>query len=88
MPLTWIMPAGFASRRLAGKPLADVNGKPMVGHVRERALDSGAQRDIVATGQPDVGAAVQQAGGEVCLTRARVRHTSPPACCTAAPTSG
>jgi len=38
--------------------------------VMERALESGAERVIVATDHPDVAAAVQAAGGEVCMTRA------------------
>ncbi|WP_113625816.1 3-deoxy-manno-octulosonate cytidylyltransferase [Pectobacterium peruviense] len=70
MTFTVIIPARFASSRLPGKPLADINGKPMVVHVMERALESGAQRVIVATDHPDVEVAVRQAGGEVCLTRA------------------
>jgi len=65
-----IIPARFASSRLPGKPLADINGKPMIVHVMERALESGADRVIVATDHPDVVAAVEAAGGEVCLTRA------------------
>jgi 3-deoxy-manno-octulosonate cytidylyltransferase (CMP-KDO synthetase) len=70
MTYTVIIPARFASSRLPGKPLADINGKPMVVHVMERALESGAQRVIVATDHPDVETAVKHAGGEVCLTRA------------------
>ncbi|MFZ4832682.1 3-deoxy-manno-octulosonate cytidylyltransferase [Rouxiella sp. Mn2063] len=65
-----IIPARFASSRLPGKPLADINGKPMIIHVMERALESGADRVIVATDHADVVAAVEAAGGEVCLTRA------------------
>ncbi|TPG65102.1 3-deoxy-manno-octulosonate cytidylyltransferase [Ewingella americana] len=65
-----IIPARFASSRLPGKPLADINGKPMVIHVMERALESGADRVIVATDHPDVFSAVQAAGGEACMTRA------------------
>jgi len=49
-----IIPARFASSRLPGKPLADINGKPMIVHVMERALESGADRVIVATDHPDV----------------------------------
>ncbi len=64
-----IIPARFGSSRLPGKPLADINGKPMVVHVMERALESGAKRVIVATDHPDVAKAVEAAGGEVCLTR-------------------
>ncbi len=65
-----IIPARYASSRLPGKPLADINGKPMIVHVMERARESGAKRVIVATDHPDVKAAVEAAGGEVCMTRA------------------
>lgn len=64
-----IIPARYASSRLPGKPLADIHGKPMVVHVVERARESGADRVIVATDHPDVAAAVEAAGGEVCMTR-------------------
>lgn len=70
MSFVAIIPARFASTRLPGKPLVDIHGKPMVVHVMERALQSGADRVIVATDHPDVAAAVTAAGGEVCLTRA------------------
>ncbi|QDW33027.1 3-deoxy-manno-octulosonate cytidylyltransferase [Yersinia sp. KBS0713] len=64
-----IIPARYASTRLPGKPLADIAGKPMVVHVMERALASGASRVIVATDHPEVVKAVEAVGGEVCLTR-------------------
>ncbi|MCU5775033.1 3-deoxy-manno-octulosonate cytidylyltransferase [Erwiniaceae bacterium BAC15a-03b] len=70
MSFVAIIPARFASTRLPGKPLVDIHGKPMVVHVMERALESGADRVIVATDHPDVAAAVKAAGGEVCMTRA------------------
>ncbi|EOS96546.1 3-deoxy-manno-octulosonate cytidylyltransferase [Erwinia tracheiphila] len=65
-----IIPARFASTRLPGKPLLDIHGKPMVVHVMARALESGADRVIVATDNQDVARAVEKAGGEVCMTRA------------------
>ncbi|WP_159564559.1 3-deoxy-manno-octulosonate cytidylyltransferase [Budvicia diplopodorum] len=68
MSFVAIIPARFASTRLPGKPLADIAGKPMVVHVMERAIQSGASRVIVATDHLDVKAAVERAGGEVCLT--------------------
>ena len=70
MSFVAIIPARFASTRLPGKPIVDIHGKPMVVHVMERALESGADRVIVATDHPDVAAAVEAAGGEVCMTRA------------------
>lgn len=60
-----IIPARYASTRLPGKPLADIAGKPMVVHVMERALESGASRVIVATDHPEVVKAVEAAGGSV-----------------------
>lgn len=70
MSFVVIIPARFASTRLPGKPLQDINGKPMIVHVLERARESGADRIIVATDHPDVASAVEAAGGEVCMTRA------------------
>ena len=70
MSFVVIIPARYASTRLPGKPLQDINGKPMIVHVLERARESGAGRIIVATDHPDVARAVEAAGGEVCMTRA------------------
>ncbi|UDG79626.1 3-deoxy-manno-octulosonate cytidylyltransferase [Candidatus Steffania adelgidicola] len=69
MSFITIIPVRFASRRLPGKPLVDINGKPMLIHVIERAEASGADRVIVATDHPGVVEAVQKSGGEVYLTR-------------------
>ena len=41
MSFVVIIPARFASTRLPGKPLQDINGKPMIVHVLERARESG-----------------------------------------------
>ena len=70
MSFVAIIPARYASTSLPGKPLKDINGKPMVVHVMERARESGAERIIVATDHEDVARAVEAAGGEVCMTRA------------------
>lgn len=69
MSFVVIIPARYASTRLPGKPLLDINGKPMIVHVLERARESGAERIIVATDHEDVARAVE-AVGEVCMTRA------------------
>ena len=47
MSFVVIIPARYASTRLPGKPLVDINGKPMIVHVLERARESGAERIIV-----------------------------------------
>lgn len=63
-----IIPARFASSRFPGKPLAAINGKPMVVHVMEQAQASGAERVIVATDHADIVEAIERVDGEVCLT--------------------
>jgi 3-deoxy-manno-octulosonate cytidylyltransferase (CMP-KDO synthetase) len=71
MPRTLIViPARFAASRLAGKPLADIAGEPMIVHVWRRAVAAAAGRVVVATDADAVAAAVRQAGGEAVMTRA------------------
>ena len=74
MSFTVIIPARFASSRLPGKPLADIAGKPMIQHVFEKALQSGASRVIIATDNEDVADVAKRFGAEVCMTS--VHHNS------------
>ena len=68
MSFVVVIPARYASTRLPGKPLADIHGKPMVQHVVEKALQSGADRVIVATDDARVQQALQSTGVEVCMS--------------------
>ncbi|MFG0875598.1 3-deoxy-manno-octulosonate cytidylyltransferase [Aeromonas media] len=68
MSFVVVIPARYASTRLPGKPLADIHGKPMVRHVVEKALQSGADRVIVATDDERVRQALRATGVEVCMT--------------------
>lgn len=70
MSFTVIIPARYASTRLPGKPLLDIQGKPMIQHVWARASESGAARVIVATDDSRVQRACESFGAEVCMTRA------------------
>jgi len=65
-----IIPARYASTRFAGKPLADLQGKPMVVHVCERAKKSGAAAVHVATDDERIAAAVRAHGYSALMTRA------------------
>ncbi|MEG0970961.1 MAG: 3-deoxy-manno-octulosonate cytidylyltransferase, partial [Acidaminococcaceae bacterium] len=40
MKVLCVIPARYASTRLPGKPLALINGKPMIQHVYERATQA------------------------------------------------
>jgi 3-deoxy-manno-octulosonate cytidylyltransferase (CMP-KDO synthetase) len=64
------IPARFASTRFPGKPLADIDGRPMIEHVYRRAAASPVvSRVIVATDDLRIATAVANFGGEVRLTR-------------------
>lgn len=63
-----VIPARFASTRLPGKPLLDIGGRPMVAHVAERAVESGADEVWVATDHEGIAAAVRAHGYRVCMT--------------------
>ncbi len=65
-----MIPARMAASRLPGKPLADINGQPMILHVWRRALAAGAGDVVVATDSPEIAAVVRAAGGRVQMTRA------------------
>jgi len=65
-----VIPARYQSSRLPGKVLADINGKPMIQWVVEKAQLSGARKVIVATDNDEVAVIVESFGGEVCRTRA------------------
>jgi len=59
----------MASTRLPGKPLADINGKPMIVQVALRAREAGAERIVVAVDDERVFDAVKAAGFDVIMTR-------------------
>ena len=69
MKFTVLIPARLASTRLPDKPLADIAGKPMVVHVAERALRSGAERVIVACDDERIARACRAHGVSSVITR-------------------
>jgi len=69
MSFVVVIPARYESSRLPGKVLADINGKPMIQWVVEKAKLSGASHVIIATDNDKVEAVVKGFGGEVCKTR-------------------
>ena len=71
MQVTAIIPARFASSRLPGKPLADINGKPMIQWVYERTVCARHVGEvIVATDDRRIFESVEGFGGKVLMTRA------------------
>ncbi|HEV2321291.1 MAG TPA: 3-deoxy-manno-octulosonate cytidylyltransferase [Gammaproteobacteria bacterium] len=70
MRFTVVIPARYASQRLPGKPLADLDGKPLILHVCERAQGSGAAQVVVATDDERVRSVCAAAGVDVQMTGA------------------
>jgi len=69
MEVVGVIPARYYSTRFEGKVLADINGKPMIQHIWERAKQSIALDEvIVATEDERVVKAVEAFGGKAVLT--------------------
>jgi len=71
-----VIPARYASTRLPGKPLADLDGRPMIEHVYRRAsLSPMLSQVIVATDDLRIATRVTGFGGKVRLTKAHETGT-------------
>jgi 3-deoxy-manno-octulosonate cytidylyltransferase (CMP-KDO synthetase) len=64
-----VIPARMQATRLPGKPLADINGTPMIVHVWRCAMAAETGRVVVATDSDEIAAVVRAAGGESVMTR-------------------
>lgn len=67
-----VIPARFGSSRLPGKPLLDIEGKPMIWHVYQRALETniGADNIVIATDDKRIFNVAQEFGAHVVMTKA------------------
>jgi 3-deoxy-manno-octulosonate cytidylyltransferase (CMP-KDO synthetase) len=63
-----VIPARMASTRLPGKPLADINGTPMIVHMLERGREADIGAVAVACAEPEIAEVVRAAGGRAVLT--------------------
>jgi 3-deoxy-manno-octulosonate cytidylyltransferase (CMP-KDO synthetase) len=63
-----VIPARYASTRLPGKPLREINGKPMIEHVYQRGRESGARDVVIATDDQRIADAADRFGATVCMT--------------------
>lgn len=71
-----IIPARMASTRLPGKPLADVNGVPMIVEVWKRAIAANVGHVLVAAAENSIAEAVRAAGGDAMMTEPRLASGS------------
>lgn len=66
-----IIPARFQSSRLPGKMLLKLNGKPMLEHVYQCALNSGAKQVVIAVDDQRVMDVATTFADDVCMTSAK-----------------
>ncbi|OQW33463.1 MAG: 3-deoxy-manno-octulosonate cytidylyltransferase [Nitrospira sp. SG-bin1] len=72
--VTVVIPARYGSSRFPGKPLVELNGKPMIQHVYEQAVACRAVSDVlVATDDERIKQAVEQFGGRVLMVTGEYR---------------
>ena len=63
-----VIPARYASTRLPGKALLQVNDKPIIQYVYENSVSSGAEQVIIATDDQRILKCAEKFKAEVCLT--------------------
>jgi len=63
-----VIPARFGSSRLPGKPLLEIDGKPLIWHVYQRALETNIKSIVVATDHIDIFNVVKTFNGNVVMT--------------------
>lgn len=63
-----VIPARYASTRLPGKALLQVNGKPIIQYVYDNSVSSGADQIIIATDDQRILEAAEKFNAQVCLT--------------------
>lgn len=63
-----VIPARMASTRLPGKPLADINGLPMIVHVWKRAVEANVGQVLVACAEMEIARAIKAHGGDAIVT--------------------
>lgn len=72
--VTVVIPARYGSSRFPGKPLVELNGKPMIQHVYERAVACRAVSDVlVATDDERIKQAAERFGGRVIMVTGEYR---------------
>jgi 3-deoxy-manno-octulosonate cytidylyltransferase (CMP-KDO synthetase) len=69
MNIIALIPARMGSSRFPGKPMAKINGKPMIGHVYERVSQSPLlQLTVVATCDKEIFDYIESIGGKAVMT--------------------
>lgn len=77
MKILALIPARMASSRFPGKPMAKINGKPMIGHVFERVVKSPLLDNVaVATCDQEIIDYIESIGGTAVMTSSNHERAS------------
>ena len=69
MNIISLIPARMGSSRFPGKPMAEILGKPMIGHVYDNVAKCGLlTKTVVATCDDEIKNYIEAIGGEVVMT--------------------
>jgi 3-deoxy-manno-octulosonate cytidylyltransferase (CMP-KDO synthetase) len=63
-----VIPARMASRRLPGKPVLDLGGKPLIVHAWTQAREAKLGAVLVAAAENEIAMAIRAAGGDAIVT--------------------
>jgi 3-deoxy-manno-octulosonate cytidylyltransferase (CMP-KDO synthetase) len=63
-----VIPARMASTRLPGKPLADINGLPMIVQCWKRAIEANVGQVLVAAAEVEIADVIRNHGGDAIVT--------------------
>ena len=63
-----VIPSRYASTRLPGKPLREINGKTLLQHVYERGCESAASEVLIATDDERIASVAESFGATVYMT--------------------
>jgi 3-deoxy-manno-octulosonate cytidylyltransferase (CMP-KDO synthetase) len=63
-----VIPSRYASTRLPGKPLREINGKTLLQHVYERGCESTASEVVIATDDERIASVAESFGATACMT--------------------
>lgn len=68
-PFIVVIPARYESSRFPGKPLAEIGGTPMILHVYDQAMRSGAEQVLIATDDERIAEVARAHGAPAVMTQ-------------------
>ena len=73
-----LIPARMQATRLPGKPMLEIEGKPMIWHVWQQAVRAELGPVCVATDSAEIAAYITDSGGRAILTDPALPSAPPP----------